>query len=200
VSDLTFVCCAFNEARQLPMMLATLPRGARVVVIDGAYRSFPHEVPWSTDGTLEIAERFGCEVVRVDRPWDDQVAKRTVALAYGTVFIIDADELLTGVPVPDRGDCGWVEICNPTLYGDSYRQPRLFHAGPGWHYGGRHHWVYDAAGRLVAGHGQPGESFHHYDLPVMLHNVRHWRDPERLAAKTEYQFIQRREELVNDAP
>ncbi len=52
VSDLTFVCCAFNEARQLPMMLATLPRGARVVVIDGASTVLPHEVPWSTDGTL----------------------------------------------------------------------------------------------------------------------------------------------------
>jgi len=198
--SLTFVCCAFNEARQLPMMLTTLPAQARVVVIDGAYRDFPHEVPWSTDGTLEIAERFGCEIVTVRRPWESQIEKRTASLQFGTVFVIDADELLEGVPRPGRGDCGWVEVRNPSLYDKAYRQPRIFHARAGWHYAGRHHWVYDESGRLVAGHGEPGEDSRHYDVPVTLHNVRHWRDPGRMQAKDDYRYLQREQELAHDAP
>lgn len=178
---------AYNEARMLPMCLGHLPRH-RVRIIDGAYADFPHEKPWSTDGTLDIAIRWGAEVVEVTEPWADQCAKRTAALVAGEVcFTPDADEMLhTDLPIlPDDADVGWVTCCSP-LYKEPFLIPRVFRVREGWHYKGRHHWLFDADGDLVTSHTHPGEKYRHAILPVLISNARDLREPVRDAEKKQY--------------
>lgn len=98
---------AFNEGRLLPGCLASI-RGKvdRIVVVDGAYALFPHEVPWSTDATREISWCYGAEWIPCPldadgrpRAWATQVEKRTAYLIGDEgdwYFHIDADERLEG--------------------------------------------------------------------------------------------------------
>lgn len=110
------VIIAFNEERMLPGCLESLEGQVdRVVVVDGAYARFPHQVPWSTDATREIVWCYGAEWVpcpRGDddgqpRAWVDQVEKRTAYLVGQQgdwYFHIDADERLVGrLPTPEDG-------------------------------------------------------------------------------------------------
>lgn len=179
---------AFNEAKMLPMCLGHLPRGTDVVLIDGAYRDYPHTEPYSTDGTLDIAQRWGAEVVEVTEPWPDQITKRTAQLALGAVvLILDADELLhTDLPeLPPGADVGWVTIASP-LYDRPCLSPRVFRVQPGWHYAGRHHWIFDAEGDLVASHTFAGKKYRHAILPVALSNERELREATRDGEKHQY--------------
>ena len=178
---------AFNEARLLPMALASLPPGVPVTVFDGAYASFPHEVPWSTDGTCELAEDWGANVVRVTEPWPDQITKRTAMLRVApVVFVLDADEVLRGwADLPDEADIGWITIESP-LYADPYDEPRVFRVREGWHYAGRHHWIYDEHEQLVTSHRKEGGDYSHHRLPITCSNHRDWRDAERSEAKATY--------------
>ena len=198
------VISAFNEARMLPMCLGHLPREARVLVVDGAYADFPHEKPWSTDGTLEIAERWGAKVVSVKKPWANQMEKRTATLVPGeVVFVLDADELLhTPMPeLPDDADVGWVTIASP-VYQDPCMEPRVFRVKKGWHYAGRHHWIYDANGTLVASHHKPscGDDYQHVVLPVLIENARNLREPARYQDKQQYSSkqFQREQRFENE--
>lgn len=178
---------AFNEARMLPMCLAHIPRGTKVRLVDGAYADFPHELPYSTDGTLEIAERWGCEVVRVTEPWKDQMTKRTAAIVQGLNFILDADELLhTPLPVlPKDADVGWITCASP-IYEDSFLVPRVFRAQEGFHFAGRHHWLYDADGDLVTSSSYAGSKYRHAILPVAISNARDMRERIRDGEKRVY--------------
>jgi len=186
------VISAFNEARMLPMCLGHLPRDARVWLFDGAYEDFPHDKPYSTDGTLDVARRWGAKVIAAKRPWRDQMEKRTKTLVPGEViFILDADELLhTEMPVlPDDADVGWITISSP-VYSEPCLEPRVFRVGKGWHYAGRHHWIYDGANRLVASHHYPAvaksSSYRHAILPVLIENARNMRGPVRYGDKQRY--------------
>ena len=183
---------AFNEARMLPQMLGHLPRGTEVLVIDGAYADFPHEKPWSTDGTLDIARRWGAKVKTVKKPWENQMVKRTAALVPGRVcFCPDADELLhTAMPeLPDDADVGWVTCISP-IYDRPFLIPRVFRVREGWHFAGRHHWLYDADGNLVTSHTHPGKGYKHAILPVCIANARDSREVHRESEK--YAYLRRR--------
>lgn len=190
------VICAFNEALLLPVALSHVPTDIGVVVIDGAYELYPHDDPRSTDGTLDIARRR-CEVIPAHRAWKSQVEKRTRSLHVGAdvVFVLDADEALMS-PVhelPEGIDVGWVTVISP-LYEAPYLEPRVFRVRPGWHYEGRHHWIYDGDGRLVASHRTPGEDYAHAALPVIIENRRDTRTPERDEAKSRYRKRRNRDE------
>ncbi|MEN6431072.1 MAG: hypothetical protein ABFC80_09580, partial [Coriobacteriales bacterium] len=86
MSEPAVVISAYQEARMLPMALGCLP-DCRVIVVDGAYQAFPHETPYSDDGTLEIARAWGAEVVEVSTAWPDQIAKRTFCLGLAPVLM-----------------------------------------------------------------------------------------------------------------
>lgn len=179
---------AFNEARMLPLCLSHLPRDVRVQVVDGAYADFPHDKPCSTDGTIEIAKRWGAKVVTVKKPWADQMEKRTAALVPGEVcFCPDADELLhTAMPeLPEWADVGWV-TCRSPIYDRPFLIPRVFRVRDGWHYAGRHHWLYDADGQLVTSHTHPGTAYRHAILPVCISNARDLRESLRENEKRRY--------------
>lgn len=191
------VMSVFQEARCLPMALGTLPDDARVIVVDGAYKDFPCQRPYSTDGTIEIARRWGAEVVEVRTAWPDQVAKRTLTLGLAPlVFVLDADELLyTDMPLlPEGYDVGWVWVRSP-IYPAPYLEPRVFRVRPGWHYDKRHHWIYDADGALICSHTTAGASYRHCQLPVVIGNMRNWRTEQRNHAKHAYGKRRNRQEL-----
>jgi glycosyltransferase involved in cell wall biosynthesis len=186
---------AYNEARMLPMCLGHIPHGSDVVVIDGAYRDYPHTEPYSTDGTLDIARRWGADVVEVTKAWPDQIAKRTSQLTPGEVFILDADELLhTDLPeLPEDADVGWVTIASP-VYERPFLSPRVLRVRDGWHYAGRHHWIYDAEGDLVVSHTYAGSKYRHAILPVTVSNERDTREAGRNGEKAEYLAARNRAE------
>jgi len=107
---------AYNEEEMLPGCLESIKDQVdRIVVVDGAYKLFPHDVPWSTDATREIAWCYGAEWIPCPpgppdgqrRPWETQVEKRTAYLIGEEgdwYFHIDADERLMGtLPEPEDG-------------------------------------------------------------------------------------------------
>jgi glycosyltransferase involved in cell wall biosynthesis len=77
----------------------------RIVAVDGAYKKFPHDQPFSTDGTLEIINELQAkypgriEVIENDKAWDNEVDKRNAYLVGqdGDYYIaIDCDEMAEG--------------------------------------------------------------------------------------------------------
>jgi hypothetical protein len=117
----------------------------RIIVIDGAYKDFPHTYPYSDDQTCQIAGAFGCEWIPAPagRPWKDEVEKRNTYLVGEEgdwYFHIDADERLMGVlPEPKDGNTYWLHINHRYGSGSSWI-PRLFqHKGDTRYFGAHHH-------------------------------------------------------------
>jgi hypothetical protein len=106
---------AFNEERMLPGCLESIQGQVdRIVVVDGAYAHFPHDAPYSTDVTREIAWCYGAEWIPCPTgddgqpvAWEDQIVKRSAYLVGEDgdwYFHIDADERLVGtLPEPEDG-------------------------------------------------------------------------------------------------
>lgn len=81
--DLSIIIITKNEEGDLPHCLASLPRGAEVIIVDAQ----------STDGTVEIARNYGAKVEIL--PFHDYATQRNKAQSFATrtwVFHIDADE------------------------------------------------------------------------------------------------------------
>ncbi|MHA2312696.1 MAG: hypothetical protein ACXADF_14490 [Candidatus Thorarchaeota archaeon] len=94
----------FNEADNILRCLESIIDFCDVIVcIDGAYKRFPHEEPYSTDGSIELIQEFMKTIPaskqfvlrEVEEPWDTEVAKRNIFLEYGVpgdwYLIADAD-------------------------------------------------------------------------------------------------------------
>lgn len=88
---ITVLIAAKNEEANLPRCLAALGPAARIVLLDSQ----------STDGTAEIAQSFGCEVVQFNYgggyPKKRQWALETLPISTEWVLLLDADEV---VPAP----------------------------------------------------------------------------------------------------
>lgn len=75
----------------------------KIICIDGAYKSFPHSVPWSMDGTIKKIKAFPdpdqkIVLVTINTAWNSEMEKRTAFFSFGVpgdwYFIIDGDEEL----------------------------------------------------------------------------------------------------------
>ena len=96
----------YNNAPTLRESLESIvPYVEKVVAIDGAYEQFPHELPYSTDGTKEIFfEVCGNKVnwvwVGCNKAWPTQILKKNhwfKHIPVGKWWIqIDGDEIITG--------------------------------------------------------------------------------------------------------
>lgn len=99
-----------NEANHLPAALASVPAGARIVVVDSQ----------STDATAAIARAHGARVVV--RPWEGFVATRTFArglVETPWTFMLDADETLDPLLARALGEI------DPAESIDAYRVGRV---------------------------------------------------------------------------
>lgn len=90
VLPVTVIVATRNEGRNLHRCLGSLRDFGEVYVIDSQ----------STDSTVEIAQRFGAHVVQFHYqggwPKKRQWAMESLPLAYDWIFLVDADESLTG--------------------------------------------------------------------------------------------------------
>ena len=95
----------FNAEQTLEESLNSIvPYVEKVVIIDGAFRDYPHKFPYSTDQTKEIAVKVcGEKLIWIDcgaKAWIGQVTKRNEYLKHVPIgewfIVIDADEVLKG--------------------------------------------------------------------------------------------------------
>jgi len=197
------VCNVYNEGRHIRRTLDSLVgRVQHVHVFDGRYAQFPGQNYSSTDETESIVRSFPFTTWHPspDVPYPDQLAKRTATLQVGEpgdwLLIIDGDEWLSDSidRLPSDADVGWVQIVSG-LYTGPYRTPRLIRHRPGLHYAGRHSWIYDADGYLVASHQHRTSRYVHVDLPVQLYNLRTVNGPERERQKKAFRRVRNVGEL-----
>jgi len=181
----------FNEERMLPGCLESIyDRVDRMVVVDGAYRLFPHGVPWSTDATQHIAAAYGAEWVPCPtdedgepRPWETQVEKRTAYLVGEEgdwYFHIDADERLVGeLPEMEGGQHYAFKV--HTRDGRLTWVPRLWQHRGTMRYEGAHNALW-SDGRLI---NMPGAVQVDADQCYLLH-LAHLRSRQRLQDKAAF--------------
>lgn len=86
--SISFLILTYNEEKNLPSCLEAIAWCDDIVVMDS----------FSTDGTVEIAKKFGASVYQ--RQFDNFAGQRNFALAnfkfnYDWVFHLDADEIIT---------------------------------------------------------------------------------------------------------
>jgi len=150
-----------------------------VLVIDGAYETFPrepNEAWWSDDGTIEIMDeqcrKVGMPLLYVRGLWKDEVSKRNKYLEIvpdnDWVLWIDGHEqfaLLPGVAEKIKGmiardECDWFTVTltdwqeHVGLIDITFEAtPRLFRKVLGLHYKYNHYSLYDAEEKYF---------FHHY--------------------------------------
>jgi len=92
----------FNDLKVLPDCIASLKDVDEIVIVDGAYAAIEHDVPYSTDGTLEYVKDLAAHderirIVECTRAWADEPTKRSAYFigADGDWYLqIDADERL----------------------------------------------------------------------------------------------------------
>lgn len=196
----------FNEIKALKATVASYyPHVDKIVAVDGAYKGYQTEFPYSTDGSLEYLRSMPrVELVETKKFWRDQCVKRTEYFKPGkpgdVFFIVDADEVVIGAQnlklLPER-DVGWVTIQSP-LYSRPYKQPRLFSFSPGLRYEGRHHWTYDDKG-LVTTHQGMAAGRTSALVPITIDHRRNLhKSREALMAKSAYRAKQRHDENIQN--
>jgi len=91
---------AYNEADMIEDCVEALrPYVDKIVIVDGAYKAYPHTCPRSINGTLEIIKNISDIFISQARAWEDEVEKRNAYL-IGEVgdwyIVVDADEIIKG--------------------------------------------------------------------------------------------------------
>jgi glycosyltransferase involved in cell wall biosynthesis len=100
VPDIVLPC--LNEAAALPWVLGRVPAGYRAIVADNG----------STDGSAEVASRYGARVVSVpERGFGAAVHAGLLACEADVVCVLDADGSLDPLQLP--------RVAGPVLAGDA---------------------------------------------------------------------------------
>lgn len=183
----------YNDQPLLEECLKSL-KNVNIVAIDGAFTDFPHDKPYSTDGSLEVAKKYADVVVETDIPWATQVDKRNEYLKYvpdgDTVIVIDADEELWGnIPHGGNHKVYIQPESNPT----GYWWARMFTKTPGFRHYKTHMTYADNTGLINHEDFKPlGVTIYHKNLSRpdkrykdkeiyrKIHNEREMADRERL--------------------
>jgi len=138
----------FNDAGWLEKCLKSLQGKVKaIVVVDGAYEGFPHERPYSTDGTIELAREFADVVVTNNTAWESETIKRHHYIRYVPEnewwLRIDADEELEGyIPEGLEGVCYRIMLKRAGSSVPEYPIHALFRRGPHSRIYGTHHSVW----------------------------------------------------------
>lgn len=187
----------FNEATYIAKAIESVCDVAdEIRVYDGAYADYPHDTPYSTDGTLEIVKALAkkCDKIKlftVEECWKSQIAKRNAmfeGLEEGDYFLkLDGDEYITNAEeIRSHLDCdvGWVwslsNIYNP------YMTARIFRYQKGMHYAGRHHWLYNGNDVFVVSDQRMNLRFRHKDTPIRAFNFRDSSTVRRVEDKMQF--------------
>lgn len=179
---LIFVMNVFNEANYIQKAIQSVHDVAdEIWVYDGAYKQYPHEKPYSTDGTINICKKFQkVKVFETDVEYEDQITKRSKMFENARdgdyIFKLDGDEYVTN---PERIreflDKGYDVIWGWTL-SNLYSQPtmitRIFKYQQGMHYAGRHHWLFNGKKEFITSDQYRNPKFKHFQSPIRIFNFR----------------------------
>jgi hypothetical protein len=152
----------FNEAKNILKAIDSIYRVAdEIHIYDGAYKNYPHEKPYSTDGTIDLIKKFPdvenkIKLFECTTPYGNQIEKRTLMFKTGKegdyFFKLDGDEYITNAEeIRKYMDCevGYAWALS-NLYETPYMVTRLFKWRKGMHYAGRHHWLFDGKNNFIA--------------------------------------------------
>ena len=72
-----YICFSvYNESQYLEEALRSVKGKGKIIVVDGAYKKFPHRNPFSTDGTLRIADKYADIIITFPKAWPSEIYKR----------------------------------------------------------------------------------------------------------------------------
>ncbi len=201
----------FNEAEFIERCLRfTLAIADELIIIDGPYADYPHDSPHSTDGTVEIIEKFMAEqskpIALVSRSdaWPNQITKRNTYVKMvdegDLMLVIDGDQqpFLLGdakKQVLESDAVGFIPEkiqYRPYILQIKYGNPRIIRKIVGLHYGLNHYSLYDAEGIHV--YDPPYKMVRMYDCFKILDNGT-LRNPDKM--KLNSQFYSSRIEYAN---
>jgi hypothetical protein len=132
-----------------------LPICDTIIAIDGAFKEFPHDKPYSTDGSLDVARHYADMTIEALEPWKDQATKRNAYLTLRNprdyYFILDTDETADGMKPADLSEDVYGVKFNEEQDGRFYPAifNRLIRHQPGIQYQGKHN-VLMAGGKLLS--------------------------------------------------
>ena len=188
----------FNEATHIEKAILSVVKVAdEVRVYDGAYKDYPHDKPYSTDGTIKLVKELALKysnikLVEVTEPWNNQIEKRTAmfeGLEEGDYFIkLDGDEYISNPEEIRKNldlDVGWVWTFS-NIYPNPYMTTRIFKYQKGMHYAGRHHWLYNGNNIFITSDQRMNLRFKHKDTPIRLFNFRDSSTVKRTAEKRQF--------------
>jgi glycosyltransferase involved in cell wall biosynthesis len=145
----------YNEEQNIERCLQSLiGKVDKIIVVDGAYKDYPHAISFSTDRTVDIALSYGADVISKasNCAWGDEVEKRNAYLdgkAGDYYFVIDADEELVGdLKGIDVLDDWSIKI--DRLNGSELNAYRIFKHRPGICYKGAHNALFAGESLLTS--------------------------------------------------
>ena len=177
---LVVIINAFNEALNIRKAIESVHEVAdEIRVFDGSYKDYPHDKPYSTDGTLEIAAEYPkVKIYETNKPYENQMEKRSKMLQEGKegdyFFILDGDEYVANPEALKdylNTDIGYAWTLS-NLYESPYVIARIIKWMPGLHMAGRHHWIYDGKKRFVCSHQRYNAYFTCQITPIRVFNFR----------------------------
>ena len=108
----------------------------RIIVVDGAFADYPHEQPYSTDFTQDVALIKEVELITTEHPWETEAEKRNAYLSLlrpNEWFIyLDDDEQIINLNLDNIiYDMALVDIA---IGKEVYQAPRVIKYKPGLRY------------------------------------------------------------------
>jgi len=203
VKSARIIACiiVFNEVELLPDCLNSLLGVDEIRIVDGAYRDFPHEKPWSTDGTIELVKEMQktdgrIKLITCTNPWKDEVEKRNAYFDSedgdaNWYLQIDADEQVAGYD-PETNpleqlktylssselDCLSLQVRGPFRQTSIQQYARVFRRIPRIRYEACHYNVVGDDNRYLWNEVEEGGNLLLYPGFYLLHND-HLRNPVR---------------------
>ena len=187
------VMSTYNDGELIERALESLSEIVdRIVIVDGRYAEFPnHEGDFSTDGTLEIAMRYGEVYIAPPVPEPEKRNMYLRGKPGDIYFHLDADEevisgsresILNGM---EGAEVGIVKFVNANT-GVGFRRARLFRHYDGIHYDRLHYRIVDAQGNLYVSLDKAGEGYKSGLVDLTVRHNCYSRPKERKRLKSIY--------------
>jgi len=181
------IMSVYNEVRNIEKGIrSVIDQVDQIHVWDGAFKPYPHDKPWSTDGTIELVKKLAKENDKIvlhecKETWEGQIEKRTAMFSNGKAgdyfVVLDGDEYITNpedirliIQTQDL-DVGWAWTIS-NLYQDPVRIARIIKWQEGLHFAGRHHWLFDGKNDLITSHQNMNPAYNHVDTDLRFFNFR----------------------------
>lgn len=188
----------FNEIKVLPRSIKSIsPYVDRIIVVDGAYRLYPHDKPYSTDGTVDYLRSLDkVELVETKKAWPSQAVKRTAYLdrlqegEWG--LVLDGDETLEElIKEPEEEP---TELAHLTLWDNDFvLSPRFIKKIKGIRYI-THYIIFNEDSELYANLSWTHKSFNRGHERDYIARIRCRKQPRNNTQK-EFRFKQMIEEI-----